>query len=115
MVCVYVAHDMFLWQDLRELHYEEQMIVMPSKEVLNLGVRAMTIYLRRLREAIRQGKLALTGMALNQACFSDVTSTIFSISVLVRGCNRHVASFSDFEIIHSLSLQTDSQGGVRHD
>ena len=68
-------------QDLRELHYEEQMIVMPAKEVLNLGGRAMTIYLRRLREAIQENKLALTGMTLAQASLFVTTN-----SVVVRNC-----------------------------
>ena len=58
--------ELGLCQDLRELHYEEQMIVMPAKEVLNLGVRSLTIYLRRLREAILHSRLALTGMSLTQ-------------------------------------------------
>ena len=58
--------ELGLCQDLRELHYEEQMIVMPTKEVLALGVRAMTIYLRRLREALLRRCLALSGMGLTQ-------------------------------------------------
>jgi len=89
---MYGIDDIFVWQDLRELHYEEQMIVMPAKEVLNLGVRAMTIYLRRLREAIQEGKLALTGMALNQASDSDFASNMFSINILFSGWDRLVAS-----------------------
>ena len=70
------------------------MIVMPAKEVLNLGVRAMTIYLRRLREAIQEGKLALTGMALNQASDSDFASNMFSINILsVAGTGSWPATF----------------------
>ena len=53
-------------QDLRELHFDEQMIVMPTKEVLALGIRSMTVYLRRLKEAIVKSRLALTGMTLSQ-------------------------------------------------
>ncbi len=58
--------ELGLCQDLRELQYEEQTIVMPNKEILRLGVRAMTIYLRRLLEALTKRCLALTGMGLTQ-------------------------------------------------
>lgn len=75
--CVRKPDHRHAMQDLRELHYEEQMIVMPAKEVLNLGVRAMTIYLRRLREAIQYSKLALTGMTLAQVSFGAVVVSRF--------------------------------------
>ncbi len=49
---------------MREIKVDETMIVLPSKLVMSLEVRAIMIYLRRLFEASNTGKLGLTGMGL---------------------------------------------------
>ena len=50
--------------ELRELKIDQEMIVMPSKEVMGLDVQAIMMYLRRLHDAITTLSLSLTGMGL---------------------------------------------------
>lgn len=48
--------------DMRELKIDEAMMLVPSKLVMGLEVRAVMVYLRRLFEAHQSAKLGLTGV-----------------------------------------------------
>jgi leucine-rich repeat protein SHOC2 len=82
--------------ELRELKIDEAMVIVPSAVVMSLEVRAIMIYLRRLHEANKTGKLYLTGMGL-----ANVPKEVWHMTELTEiGLDKNLVNEIDHEIIH---------------